>query len=102
MERAHEHIDLDRNAADNVHYANDPRIRLLAQARWRMANGGTTWDWLNLGKDDPDNLIPEARDWVRAAVAAGILEPPKRHEVMDGMYEEMKAAREARPGQGAL
>jgi hypothetical protein len=93
MERSHEHIDLDRNAAENVHYANEPRIRLLAQAMWRMQNGGTTMDWLMLGKDHPDNLIREARDWVRAAVAAGILKPtpPSQSSIW---YDEMLAKRE--------
>lgn len=86
-----EHIDLDHAAAENVHYANEPRIRLLAQARWRMENGGSTADWLALGKDHPDNLIREAREWVRAAVAAGILEPPKPNPTFE-LYDQMKAA----------
>lgn len=99
MERSHEHIDLDRNAADNVHYANDPRIRLLAQARWRMEHGGTTMDWHMLGKDHPDNLISEARDWVRAAVAAGILEPPKPSQASVWYAEQQ--AKKAQDGQEA-
>lgn len=71
-----EHIDLDRGVAEKVHYANEPRIRLLAQARWRLMTGGSREEWLALGKDHPDNQIREARDWVRAAVAAGILTHP--------------------------
>lgn len=71
---------LDREAAGRVHYATDPRIRLLAEARWRMETGGTRMDWLMLGKDNPEAMIREAREWVRAAVAIGILEPPKPRE----------------------
>lgn len=51
----------------------DPRVRLLAYARWHLITGGTHWDWLFLGKNSPDALIQEARDWLRAAVAAGLL-----------------------------
>ncbi|WP_331763140.1 hypothetical protein OG571_47365 (plasmid) [Streptomyces sp. NBC_01369] len=72
-----ETIPLDFRLAENVHYANDNRIRALAQAMWRMKTGKSREAWLALGKDHPDNLIPEARDWVRAAVAGGILEPLK-------------------------
>jgi hypothetical protein len=61
-----ETIPLDRGAAENVHYANDNGIRALAQARWRMKTGGSREAWPALGKDHPDNLIPEARDWVCA------------------------------------
>lgn len=68
---------LDRDAADRVHYATDPRIRQLAEARWRMETGGSRMDWLMLGKNNPEALIAEARDWVRAAVAIGILTPPQ-------------------------
>ena len=67
---------LDPAAADNVQYSTDPRIRQLAEAMWRMQTGGTRMDWLYLGKDNPDALIREAREWVRAAVAAGIIPPP--------------------------
>ncbi|MGW1409400.1 hypothetical protein [Streptomyces sp. NPDC002403] len=91
-----ETIPLDRAAAENVHYANDNRIRALAQARWRMKTGGSREAWLALGKDHPGNLIPEARDWVRAAVAGGILEPPTQDPAVEEMYEEMKARREVR------
>ncbi|MGW1615755.1 hypothetical protein ACWCQZ_41165 [Streptomyces sp. NPDC002285] len=76
---------LDSAAADNVHYATDPRIRHLAEAAWRMRTGGTRMDWLMLGKDNPDALIREAREWVRAAVAAGLLPAP-------GSSPEWKAA----------
>lgn len=68
--------DLDRDAAARVHYV-DPRVRQLAEARWRLTTGGTRADWLALGKDNPEALIQEGRDWIRAAVAAGILLPPK-------------------------
>jgi hypothetical protein len=67
---------LNPAAADNVQYATDPRIRHLAEARWRMETGGSRMDWLCLGKDNPEALIREAREWVRAAVAAGIIPPP--------------------------
>lgn len=87
---------LNRALAQEVHYANDNRIRGLAQAMWRMKTGKSREAWLALGKDHPGNLIPEARDWVRAAVAGGILEPPERDALVDSMYEEMKAARESR------
>ncbi|MGW5123275.1 hypothetical protein ACWEQ7_04270 [Streptomyces sp. NPDC004069] len=70
-------LPLDRDAAGRVHYATDPRIRQLAEARWRMEHGGTRMDWLCLGKDNPEALIREAREWVRAAVAIGILPPPE-------------------------
>lgn len=68
---------LDPAAAENVHYASDPRIRHLAEAAWRMRTGGSRMDWLMLGKNNPEAMIAEAREWVRAAVAAGLLEPPK-------------------------
>lgn len=68
---------IDPAAAENVHYATDPRIRHLAEAAWRMRTGGSRMDWLMLGKDNPEALIAEAREWVRAAVAAGLLEPPR-------------------------
>lgn len=67
---------LDPAAADSVHYATDPRIRHLAEAAWRMRTGGSRFDWLCLGKDNPEALIREAREWVRASVAAGILPAP--------------------------
>lgn len=67
---------LDPTAANSVHYATDPRIRHLAEAAWRMRTGGTRMDWLCLGKDNPEALISEAREWVRAAVAGGIIPAP--------------------------
>lgn len=66
-------MDLNTADAARTHYT-DPRVRQLAEARWRLTTGGTRQDWLMLGKDNPEALIQEARDWVRAAVAAGILE----------------------------
>lgn len=68
---------LDARPALNVHYATDPRIRHLAEAAWRMRTGGSRADWLALGKDNPEALIREAREWVRAAVAGGLLEAPQ-------------------------
>lgn len=65
-------MDLNTADAARVHYV-DPRVRQLAEARWRLTTGGTRQDWLALGKDNPEALIQEARDWMRAAVAAGIL-----------------------------
>lgn len=65
---------LDRDAAAGIHYV-DPRVRQLAAARWRLKSGGTHQQWLALGKDNPEAMITPARDWVRAAVAAGMLPP---------------------------
>ncbi|MGS2588080.1 hypothetical protein [Streptomyces hebeiensis] len=67
---------INRTAAEHVHYATDPRIRHLAEAAWRLKTGGTRTDWLMLGKDNPEALIAAARDWVRAAVASGLLPAP--------------------------
>lgn len=66
---------LNTAAANRVHYV-DPRVRQLAYAAWHLQTGGTFREWLGLGKDNPDALIREARDWMRAAVAAGITPPP--------------------------
>jgi hypothetical protein len=60
-----------------------------------MNTGGSREEWLALGKEHPDNLIREARDWVRAAVACGILEPPEPNPTF-ALYDEMKAAESAR------
>lgn len=68
---------LDPAAAQRVHYASDPRVRHLAESAWRIRTGGTRADWLALGKDNPEALIREAREWVRAAVAGGLLEAPR-------------------------
>ena len=67
---------IDPAAAERVHYT-DPRVRHLAESAWRLRTGGTRQDWLRLGKDNPEALISEAREWVRAAVAGGLLEPPR-------------------------
>ncbi|WP_433382752.1 hypothetical protein [Streptosporangium sp. CA-115845] len=64
--------DLYTTAAAQVHYV-DPRVRQLAYARYHLTTGGSFMSWLALGKNHPDALIEEARDWLRAAVAAGIL-----------------------------
>ena len=65
----------DPRRAEAVHFATDGRVGLLAEARWRMQTGGSAADWLRLGDD---RMLPrrEAREWIRAAVAAGILPPP--------------------------
>lgn len=69
--------DLNTQAAQRVHYT-DPRVRRLAYARYHLATGGTRMEWLAPGPDNPDALalISEAQDWLRAAVAAGLLPPP--------------------------
>lgn len=72
---ASEDSPLDRDAAQLVHYV-DPRVRQLASARWRLKTGGSYALWLSLGKNNPAALIEEARDWIRAAVAIGLLPPP--------------------------
>lgn len=69
-------LALDTAAAQRVHFT-DPRVRQLAEARWRLKTGGSQMDWLRLGKDNPESLIREARDWIRAAVAMGLVPPPK-------------------------
>jgi len=68
--------ELNPAAAETVHYATDPRIRHLAEAAWRMRTGGSRTDWLKLGKNNPKALIAEAREWMRAAVACGLLPAP--------------------------
>jgi hypothetical protein len=68
---------IDPAAATSVHYATDPRIRHLAEAAWRLRTGGSREEWLWLGKDNPESIIREAREWVRAAVAGGLMEPPR-------------------------
>jgi hypothetical protein len=68
---------IDPVAAERCHYATDPRIRHLAEVAWRLRTGGSREEWLWLGKDNPEALIREAREWVRAAVAAGLMEPPR-------------------------
>jgi len=67
---------IDRDSAARVHYT-DPRVRRLATARWQLQTGGTHQEWLQLGKNHPQAQIQEARDWVRAAVAASIMPPPE-------------------------
>lgn len=76
MTNLHEEADqLDRAAAESVHFT-DPRVRILAQARYRLLTGESRMQWLALGKDDPAALISEAKDWMRAAVGAGLLSRP--------------------------
>ncbi|MFC8676747.1 hypothetical protein ACFUEN_29180 [Streptomyces griseorubiginosus] len=64
--------DLNPADAAKVHYT-DPRVRALAFARWHLTTGGTHDEWLWLGKDNPAALIQDARDWLRAVVALGLL-----------------------------
>ncbi|WP_019060026.1 NUDIX hydrolase [Streptomyces prunicolor] len=66
------HRLLNTTDASRVHYT-DPRVRALAYTRWHLTTGGTHTDWLALGKDNPAALIEGARDWLRAAVALGLL-----------------------------
>lgn len=82
-------IPLDPAAAAKVHYV-DRRVRQLAEARWRLKTGGTRDEWLALGKDNPEALIREARDWMRAAVGAGLLPPPEPNPTF-ALYDQMKA-----------
>lgn len=63
---------LNTEAAARVHYV-DPRVRALAYGRWYLITGCTEAEWLALGKNDPAALIEEARGWLRAAVALGLL-----------------------------
>lgn len=69
-----EDAPIDRAAAESIHYV-DPRVRQLAAARWQLKTGGTYTDWLMLGKDNPEALISDGKDWMRAAVATGLLQP---------------------------
>ncbi|MFE7510135.1 hypothetical protein ACFU8I_02740 [Streptomyces sp. NPDC057540] len=61
-----------KDDAAQVHYT-DNRARRMAEAYWRLQTGGTRAEWLGLGKNNPEALIREGRDWLRAAVAAGLL-----------------------------
>jgi hypothetical protein len=69
--------DLNTAAASRVHFANDnERISLLAEAMYRQRHDGTAEFWRSMTLDDQRALRMEARDWIRAAVAAGILPAP--------------------------
>lgn len=60
--------------AARVHFATDnDRISALAEAMYRQRHGGTAEFWRSMTLDDQRALRMEARDWIRAAVAAGIL-----------------------------
>lgn len=63
---------LNSGDASLVHYT-DPRVRALAYTRWHLTTGSPHTDWLALGKNNPAALIEEARDWLRAAIALGLL-----------------------------
>lgn len=68
----------DPAAASRVHFATDNvRISALAEAMYRQRHGGTAEFWRAMSLDDQRALRMEARDWIRAAVAAGILPPPE-------------------------
>lgn len=52
----------------------DPRALQLAQHRQRIAHDGPdeVTSWYALSKQDRDLMLAEAREWLRAAVEAGI------------------------------
>ena len=57
----------------------DPRIRQLAEARYRNGYGATVADaWDTLDAVLRQRLIDEAAAWLRAAVEAGIAPPAER------------------------
>jgi hypothetical protein len=58
------------DAAQEVHYS-DPRVRRLAEARHRLG-GNASIPFGVLVHEKPE-LIEQARDWLRAAVAAGLI-----------------------------
>lgn len=66
----------DADAAERVHFANDnERIARLAEAMHRQ-RGGSVKGWRNMSLDDQRPLRREARDWLRAAVAAWLVAAP--------------------------
>lgn len=57
----------------------DPRIRQLAEARYRNGYGATAADaWDTLDPALRQHLVEEAAHWLRAAVAAGLIPPADR------------------------
>jgi hypothetical protein len=64
-------------AASRVHFANDNgRISALAEAMFQQRTGRSAASWQNMALDDQRPLRMEARNWLRAAVAAGLLPGP--------------------------
>lgn len=61
-------------AARRVFFATDQRVEQLAEAFWRLVTNGTAAAWR--ARDDRRDLQVQARDWLRAAVATGLLPPP--------------------------
>ncbi|MEU6597903.1 hypothetical protein [Streptomyces flaveolus] len=58
---------------------SDPRIRQLAEARYRNGYGATAADaWDNLDASLRQHLTNEAAAWLRAAVEAGIAPSAER------------------------
>lgn len=62
--------DLDTATAQRIHYT-DPRIQAIAQARHHL--NGDQRPYSSLTWDERHALREHARDWLRAAVAAGLL-----------------------------
>lgn len=91
-----------RNAAETA----DPRALQLAQHRQRIAHDGLdeVTSWYALSKADRDLMLAEARDWLRAAVEAGIApmaeRPTDKHDAVwvddEGfLYGEYRTAPES-------
>lgn len=84
----------------------DPRALQLAQHRQRIAHDGLdeVTSWYALSKADRDLMLAEARDWLRAAVEAGIApmaeRPTDKHDAVwvddEGfLYGEYRTAPES-------
>lgn len=67
-----------RDGYDATWLTADPRVRCLVEARWRLANGGSSADWHALGDDNLAALVGRGSSLVRAAAAAAILPPAER------------------------
>ncbi|MBW8740735.1 MAG: hypothetical protein JF621_27705 [Streptomyces turgidiscabies] len=91
-----------RHAAETA----DPRALQLAQHRQRIAHDGLdeVTSWYALSKADRDLMLAEARDWLRAAVEAGIApmaeRPTDKHDAVwvddEGfLYGEYRTAPES-------
>lgn len=71
----------DADAAAEIHFANDRvRIAQLAEAMYRQRTGRPAASWRRMDLDDQRPLRMEARNWLRAAVAAGLLPAPQPTE----------------------
>jgi hypothetical protein len=67
----------DTEAAAHVHFATDnDRISALAEAMFQQRTGRSAASWRCMALDDQRPLRMEARNWLRAAVAAGLLPGP--------------------------